>query len=66
VSISNSYFSSNIVGATKSSSLRWAKRVANGGVKKSKLGFGGETWRKETTWRPRRMWWDNIKMLLKE
>jgi hypothetical protein len=29
-------------------------------------GFGAEKWEKETTWKPRRRWKDNIMMDLKE
>ena len=34
-----------------------------GGEDKYIQGFGGDTWRKETTWKPTYTWEDNIKYL---
>ena len=39
---------------------------AYGGEERCIQGFGGETWGKETTWKPRRRREDNIKMDLQE
>ena len=39
---------------------------AYGGGKKRVQGFGGETWGKEATGRPRRRWEDKIKTVLQE
>jgi len=39
---------------------------AYGGQERRIQGFGGETLGKETTWKPRRRWEDNIKMGLQE
>jgi hypothetical protein len=36
------------------------------GREKRVLGFGGETWEKETLGRPSRRWEDNMKMALQE
>ena len=56
-----------IVRVIKSRRMRWARHVARmGGEERRIQGFGGETWRKETTWGPRRRWEDNIKMDLQE
>jgi hypothetical protein len=46
--------------------MRWTGHVTRMGRGEVLQGFGGESWGKETTWKPRRVWKDNIEMDIRE